>query len=402
MNLKTADWDLAALKARDLDREFSRVAHDTSLSKTTLAEVSYDFLTSGIADKAASTRKSYASILTPEGPLMKDFGRLPLDDINPSTLNQWWGRNITNCPTRGVATGRRHLDVLSRVFVFAGHAGLFGCDSFGVPYLHNPVEKFRKVILAPRLRGKASQAGAKGPNPVEDPSALARLIRVAREAKRRRAGGKELPERDLHSGVAVLLMVDAGLRLGEVGALRWEQVKFGASSDDPSRALVINRALSAGVEERPKSGRERTVPMSRRLRGALQELSLSRGFPSPNHRVFPDMQWNNWRARVLRRLMREADAGTGTLYDAEKKAARFSPHDLRDTFASWLLSLGVSVAEVAYYLGHRETSTTERSYARWVRGAWRVRPPELGPTDVTTDLLAAVGAAPARSRSRRG
>ena len=88
----------------------------------------------------------------------------------------------------------------------------------------------------------------------------------------------------------------------------------------------------------------------------------------------------------------EADAGTGLLYDAEKKAARFSPHDLRDTFASWLVSLGVPVAEVAYYLGHRETATTECSYARWVQAARHVRPPELGPTDVTPDLLAAVGA----------
>ena len=45
-----------------------------------------------------------------------------------------------------------------------------------------------------------------------------------------RAGG-------LRALVAVLAMLDAGLRIGEVAGLTWGQVRWGADEDDPTRAL---------------------------------------------------------------------------------------------------------------------------------------------------------------------
>ena len=43
-------------------------------------------------------------------------------------------------------------------------------------------------------------------------------------------------------------------------------------------------------------------------------------------------------------------------------------HRLRDTFAVDLLQKGVPLEEVSKLLGHESTKTTERSYAKWVKG----------------------------------
>jgi site-specific recombinase XerD len=43
-------------------------------------------------------------------------------------------------------------------------------------------------------------------------------------------------------------------------------------------------------------------------------------------------------------------------------------HRLRDTFAVDLLKKGVPMEEVSKLLGHESIRTTERSYAKWVKG----------------------------------
>ena len=43
-------------------------------------------------------------------------------------------------------------------------------------------------------------------------------------------------------------------------------------------------------------------------------------------------------------------------------------HRLRDTFAVDLLEKGVPLEEVSKLLGHESIKTTEKSYAKWVKG----------------------------------
>ena len=125
---------------------------------------------------------------------------------------------------------------------------------------------------------------------VESPDELRRFIEaayaevredLAREWRATGQGGRarrSLEERTggLRALVAVLAMLDAGLRVGEVAGLTWGQVRWGADGDDPTRALVIDRSRPRGGEEGPpKSGRTRVVALSRRLRGAARAVHRS-------------------------------------------------------------------------------------------------------------------------------
>ena len=62
----------------------------------------------------------------------------------------------------------------------------------------------------------------------------------------------------------------------------------------------------------------------------------------------------NFRKREWRRILKRAQVGHRAL------------KDLRDTYASQLLSCGVSLGYVSHQLGHQDVSTTAKHYARWI------------------------------------
>jgi len=64
-----------------------------------------------------------------------------------------------------------------------------------------------------------------------------------------------------------------------------------------------------------------------------------------------------------------------------------TPKDLRDTFASQLLTAEVQLGYVSRQLGHADVSVTARHYARWVGGDAYRRPLELGEGEVPADFL---------------
>ena len=76
--------------------------------------------------------------------------------------------------------------------------------------------------------------------------------------------------------------------------------------------------------------------------------------------------------------------------------------DLRDTFASQLLTSGVSLGYVSKQLGHADVAVTAKHYARWAGGDFYREPMVLEPGEVPADLLARLpqsGPAPTASTS---
>jgi integrase len=322
----------------------------------------------------------------PAGALMRYFGDWRLDAITAPALRTWWNQEILD---RGLtlSTGRGYLTSLAGILGYAHDLGLIEA---------NPLPIFRGQLRR-RTRTKGARAAAEGGSkihPVDSPDAMRRLVEAAwaaAEADRSQLfafqKGKPTDHRrtledrtgGLRAYVAVLAMIDAGLRPGEVAGLTWGQVRWGRDEDDTSRALVIDRSRPrGGAEAPPKSGRQRVVALSRRLRTALADLYLSQFQPGPDARVLPGFDPSNFAVRDWRRILKRAEL------------EHRPPKDLRDTYASWLLSLGVQLGYVSAQLGHATVAVTASHYARWCAGDVYREPMALLAGEVPADLLARV------------
>jgi len=213
--------------------------------------------------------------------------------------------------------------------------------------------------------GRAETDASKHVRPLELGDAAKLVAAAARESKQ-----------DL---VLVLLGLDAGFRAGEALGLRWGGVVPGDDANDPRRCLELDDESNkprGGQAGPPKSGRVRSVDASRRLLVAISALRLERFGPAPAQTVVADVDPHNWRRREWRRIC--ARAGLPGI--------RFK--DLRDTYASQLLTAGVQLGYLADQLGHADVSVTAKHYARWCGGKEYRAPAPLLPGEVPADLLA--------------
>jgi integrase len=151
---------------------------------------------------------------------------------------------------------------------------------------------------------------------------------------------------DVQDAELVRVAAYAGLRLGELLALRWRDVDFAG------HALTVGRAMSAGVESSTKSGRVRRVPMPDQAAGALDRLSKRDDYTGPGELVFCNALGRPLDGSALRRRFKRArDA-------AKLRPLRF--HDLRHTYGSLLAAAGVDLVTIQSAMGHSALATTGR------------------------------------------
>lgn len=139
----------------------------------------------------------------------------------------------------------------------------------------------------------------------------------------------------------ILLTGEGGLRVGEICALRWIDIDFHAG------IVHVRRNIVRGKEGPTKSGKERQVPMSARLRTALTR-----------HHARPHGK------RVLTR-----DDGTDLNSDDVRhgleRVAKYAgvpvhgPHALRHCFGTRLMLSGSGAHVVMALLGHSKLATTQ-------------------------------------------
>ena len=144
-----------------------------------------------------------------------------------------------------------------------------------------------------------------------------------------------------------------GLRLGELLALRWEDVDFEAD------AIRVRRNWTAGREGTPKSGRGRAVPMMEEVAQALARLGQRERFTGQQDVVFCD--------EVGRHLVYKSlsDRYKAALERAELRRLRF--HDLRHTFGTHAIR-HADPREVMEWMGHADLATTQKYLAYKPRG----------------------------------
>lgn len=163
----------------------------------------------------------------------------------------------------------------------------------------------------------------------------------------------------------------AGLRLGEIRALRWGDIDFEAGTISVCRSM-----LPDGTPKAPKSeAGERTVPLLPALRRLLVEWKLRSPHTRANDLVIATADRTPVSERNLRRVLDDAKEAAG--FDGTED--RLSWHSLRHSFASLLATdLDLPATTLAELVGHADAGFTLRVYARDARD----------PAAVVADVLA--------------
>jgi integrase len=151
---------------------------------------------------------------------------------------------------------------------------------------------------------------------------------------------------DQRDAEAVRVAAYAGLRQGELLALRWRDIDWAGS------AITVSRSFSVGIEGETKSGRIRRVPMADQTTAALDRLSRRGDFTSPDDLVFCSPIGRSLNGSALRRRYKKARDVAGM------RPLRW--HDLRHSFGSLLVAGGVDIVSVKDAMGHTQLATTSR------------------------------------------
>jgi integrase len=160
-----------------------------------------------------------------------------------------------------------------------------------------------------------------------------RLIKAARTLAARTSVSKPSP----YLEEKIILAAHTGLRRGSLFNLRWDQIDF---------------ANSVMRIPRTKSGRPLSVPLNLTAKGTLEKLHAARE-PEAAY-VFPHTSGPNVGEPVQ-------DIKNGFHAALElAEIQNFTWHDLRHTFASWLMMRGASLRSVAELLGHQSLKMTMR------------------------------------------
>lgn len=252
-------------------------------------------------DETRSILKSHYSVSSVLKTFLANAPEKPLVDLQPSDIHRYTQTRIK----AGIRPGtiNRELSVISATINHAARR-------WGVPVV-NPVRYQWLRAEPPRLRY------------------LTRL----------EAGRLILSAETLRSDLAdfIRLALHTGCRKNELLTLKWSDVSM-------ERRYILLRP------EQTKSNKRRAIPLNKTALQALQSL-------------LQDNQTQWVFARRKNGTVGERVKALDWLFRKAVKLAGiedFRIHDLRHTFASWLVSEGVELVKVRDLLGHTSIKMTER------------------------------------------
>ena len=162
---------------------------------------------------------------------------------------------------------------------------------------------------------------------VPTPKARRKLPTVLNEEES--AAALAAPEASPQTRALLTLLYGSGLRISEAMGLRWDDISFSA------KTLRVRHG---------KGAKERIVPL---LDAVTEALTALKKFDAPGERIF---------TMSVRTAQREVSRWA----KAAGLPHRVTPHTLRHSFATHLLSSGAHLRAIQELLGHESLSTTQR------------------------------------------
>lgn len=258
--------------------------------------------------------------------------------------------------------GHLKLDAINESTIAAFRAKLVG-DELSDKRINNILAVLSKPLHYAADVGLIARAPRVGLLKVERPEILwwefAQYARILEAAK------SEGPE----WYAAVCLAGEAGLRVGEIKALRWSE-----DVDLVAGTITVNEQTRHGVTGTPKGGRRRTVPMTATLLAALKAQAVVRvGYAVRN--LDGTQLTDGQTTHAVRRIIKRAGL------------PERGWHSLRHSFGTHAAMLGVNPWRLQAWMGHRRIDET-MLYVHMAGAHARPTPPELLPaagTEVDPD-----------------
>ena len=253
-------------------------------------------------ERKPSTLRDYRSIIAAH--LLPQFGEAPIEDLTAESIESW----SAALPVAN-RTKLKILTILHGVLERARRA-------YGLP--RNPMADVQKPTHRRKLTGIDVFS-------VEEVMALVRAAESEQDA------------------AVFVTAAFTGLRRGELVALRWRDVDF-------ARRRIRVSASYTGELSTPKSGKTRSLPMSRSVAAELARLAQRDRWTSDDDLVFPGITGSFMDASALSRRYKAA------LRRAGLRRLRF--HDLRHTFGTQAVAKGATLVQVQAWMGHADIQTT--------------------------------------------
>jgi len=151
-------------------------------------------------------------------------------------------------------------------------------------------------------------------------------------------------KRGYRNHAIALLMLDAGLRVGEVVNLALSDLYW---NSEPVKSIIIRAEIA-------KTKTERTIPVSERLSKALKSYALSyRPLKTGSEAIMAFCHPCNFKPLTTRQV--ERIIGTAGIKAIGRSV---HPHMLRHTFASKLMRI-TNIRVVQELLGHKSLTSTQ-------------------------------------------
>jgi integrase len=298
----------------------------------TFADATEEWLaySENVRDCKPSTLRDYRNMVRV---LDREFGKRKIESITTQDIDLWVSGYGGSNRTR-----QKYLVCLGSIFKRA-------MKVYGLP--RNPAD----LVERPRVRRAAKID-------VLRPEEVLALVRAA----------------DSDQDAAIFhTAAFAGLRIGELLALRWRDVDF------TRRTIHVRENWTQGETTTPKGGSERAVPMAEEVAERLARLGQRPYFTAEDDLVFCTERGRHVGYKSLKERYRAALKAAGLRED-------FRFHNLRHTFGSTVIRHADS-REVMEWMGHADLTTTRRylafvdreDAAKRVSEAFRLEDPQDSP-----------------------
>lgn len=283
-----------------------------------------------VRDCKPSTMRDYRNMARV---LVREFGSRKIESITTQDIDLWISGDGGSNRTR-----QKYLVCLGSIFKRA-------MKVYGLP--RNPAD----LVERPRVRRAAKID-------VLRPEEVLALVRAA--------------ESDQDAAIFHTAAF-AGLRMGELLALRWRDVEF------TRRTIHVRENWTQGETTTPKGGTERAVPMAEEVAERLARLGQRQYFITDDDLVFCTPRGQHVGYKSLKERYRAALRAADLRED-------FRFHNLRHTFGSTVIRHADS-REVMEWMGHADLTTTRRylafldreDAAKRVSEAFRLEEPQASP-----------------------